>query len=136
MEEQPNDTPRIFKKPISDELFWNIFSLVGIKNHLYTSWFKKNVITDEKCKEFLKFIPQLKEYYHKHKYFVLNREINPTRMIQIMRQMARSKGYSFESKEYVEKSFGSPKRMMYRLICSDDIPLTQFQEQSYLVVFE
>lgn len=56
-------------------------------------------------------------------------------MIQIMRQMAKSRGYTFEGKEYVEKIFGSPKRMMYRLICGEDIPLTQFEDQSFEVSF-
>ena len=136
--EPANNSPRIFRKPIPDLLFWNIFSIVGIKGPTNTSFFKKSSITPQKCEVFSSYKIKLKDYYHIHKYFLLNREIDPTRMVQILRQMARSRGYIFEGKEYVEKISGSPKRMMYRLICSqeEESPITQFEEQSFEVRFE
>jgi hypothetical protein len=115
---------RIFKEIPPDEISLKFFSLVGIDTFDNCSWFPKTSINDEITKQFLELLPTLEPYYQDHKLFLIHRELNQNRFIQILRHLAKAKGIYLESKMY-----GKQRGTYYRLLVSPN------KEANFLVTF-
>lgn len=101
---------RIFKKIPPDDLILKFFSIVGVKSFDNSMWFSKGIFNTVKKKEFDDLLAELEPYYMDHKAFVIQREMNANRYIQILRHLAKAKGIYLEGKAY-----GKQKGTYYRL---------------------
>jgi hypothetical protein len=115
---------RIFKEIPTDELILKFFSLVGIDSFENCSWFPKTMINESIIKNFLDILPLLEPYYQEHKLFLIHRELNQNRFIQVLRHLAKAKGIYLESKMY-----GKQRGTYYRLLVSPN------KEANFLVCF-
>ena len=106
---------RTFRKEIPDELVLDLLKLVGVISYDDFHWFPKSMLTQNVCKEFDVLLETLSTYYYPHKLFIIERELNQNRYIQILRQVLKSKNIILESKEYVSKDFNKNKSLMYRI---------------------
>jgi len=122
--------PRLFVDEIPDELVLKFFNTIGIKSFSDCHYWSKTVLTEEICQTLDSLLPELEPYYYPHKSFIINRNMNPLRYIQIIRQLARSKGLKLESKDYKDKNQNRKKIILYRLV-GDKI---QPQERSNFLV--
>jgi hypothetical protein len=101
---------RIFKELPPDDLILKFFSIVGIDSFTNASWFPKSIFNDTTSKQFNDLMNDLEPYYQDHKLFIVHRDMNANRYIQILRHLAKSKGIYLESKAY-----GKQKGTYYRL---------------------
>jgi len=107
---------RTFRADIPDELVVEFFTLVGVKSLSDIHWFPKSVLIPSVCEAFDELLPKLEPYYYPHKQFIITRKMNQNRYIQILRQLAKAKGLTLESKEYKCSDGQQRKKMlMYRL---------------------
>jgi hypothetical protein len=106
---------RIFRKQVPDELIFRFLKKVGVLGLADYHWFPKTLLTSTVCQELDELILELAPYYYKHKSFVLEREMNQNRYIQIIRQLLKTKDENLESKEYSTRDYYKTKQMLYRI---------------------
>ena len=107
---------RVFRKEVPLDLVEEIFQIVGLKSISDGSWFSRSAFTPEVLEKLKTFLPKLEEYYYPHKLFLIEREMNIVRYVQVMRQLAKSKGMVLESKEHKDKYQNRKKITLYRLV--------------------
>ena len=121
---------RTFRKEIPDELAIRLFGLVGVSSLADTKYWAKSVLSPATCSLFQKMLPELEHYYYPHKLFLIRREMNQNRYVQILRQVAKAKGKVLQSKEYVVAANGKKKKcLMYRFqpeILKQEVPAEGF----------
>jgi hypothetical protein len=127
--------PRTFRADIPDELVLEFFNLVGVKSLSDIHWFPKSVLIPSVCATFDDLLVKLEPYYYPHKQFIVTRKMNQNRYIQILRQLAKAKGLTLESKEYkCSEGLLRKKMLMYRLK-NNNIVFTS-SEPIFTVTFE
>jgi hypothetical protein len=115
---------RIFKKIPSDDLILKFFSIVGIRSFTNSAWFAKGIFTSQITTLFDNMLPELEPFYMDHKSFIIKREMNANRYVQILRHLAKVKGIYLES-----KSYGKQRGTYYRLHVIPNI------QSEFLVIF-
>lgn len=132
-----NKTSRLFREDVPDELVMKFFSCLGLTSLTDCRWFYKTSITPFICEKFDEMLVLLEPYYYPHKKFLVQREMTDNRYMQVLRQLARAKGYVLESKEVRTKLCGKyNKTVMYRLHSTKvSIPI-QTSEDPFTVEFD
>lgn len=106
---------RVFKKEVPLELVEEIYKTVGLKDLNDGCWFSKASFTPQVLDTLHTYIPRLEDYYYPHKLFLIRREMNVLRYIQVLRHLAKSQGMLLESKEHKDKYQNRKKITLYRL---------------------
>jgi hypothetical protein len=107
---------RLFREDVPDELVMKFFSCIGLQSLDDFRWFYKTSLTPAVCEKFDEMLVELEPFYYPHKKFLVQRKMNENRYMQVLRQLARAKGYVLESKETRSKLCGKyNKTIMYRL---------------------
>jgi hypothetical protein len=126
---------RTFRKELPDELVIKFFRLVGVKDINDTKFWQKSVLSPATCELFNKMLVELEPFYYPHKLFLIRREMNQNRYVQILRQLAKVKGKVLESKEYVVSLNQKKKKCLmfrFRPETKPDI----VSEETFIVRFE
>ncbi len=126
---------RIFKTDIPSELVERFFKLVGIASLNDFHWWPKTFLTPEICREFDLMLPELEPYYYDHKKFIITREMNPNRYVQILRQLAKAKGYVLQSQECRVKYLTKYKKTIHYRLNSSVIHIPEKEGNIFLVEF-
>ena len=107
---------RLFKAEVPIDLVEKFFRLVGVTSLDDFHWWPKTFLTKQVCEEMDKLLVELEPYYQPHKKFLVIREMTPNRYVQVMRQLAKEKGYILESIECRAKNCDQIKKTTnYRL---------------------
>jgi hypothetical protein len=127
-----NNTPRLFKTAIPDEVFLQFVRAIGLQSLSDTRWITTTEIKQENINKINILRQTLDPYIQQHKKYILNRPFDGCYMcIRLIRQIAKSKGYRLESKECKDKTSTGRKTSMYRLISNS--PLAP--AESFIVSF-
>jgi len=107
---------RVFRTEIPDELVLSIFQAIGVKDYSDDHYWSKYNFNKTVCSQLDLVIPKLEPYYFPHKKFLIKREMNENRYIQMIRQICKAKNFVLESKEYKDKNQNRKKVILYRII--------------------
>jgi hypothetical protein len=102
---------RIFKKEIPDEIINKFVNILGLCNIYDNKWIPTSSFTPEICKKLDDLIVDIVPYYQEHKTYIVTRDMNTRRYIQILRHLVKSKKLQLES-----KSYGATKGTYYRIL--------------------
>jgi hypothetical protein len=129
--------PRVFRTEVPAELVLKFYQTIGVKSFDDVRWWSKHRLTPSVCKEIDELLPSLIPYYYPHKRFLIQREMNTLRYIQIFRHLAKAIGMTLESKEQKDKYQNRKKITLYRLKSEKnnflEIPVT---ESTFIVRFD
>lgn len=129
---------RLFRNDIPNELVLKFFQTIGVKTFQDFTWWSKERLTQSVCQKLDALLPELEPYYYPHKRFLIQRQMNAVRYIQVLRQLAKAKGMILESKEHKDKNQNRKKITLYRLRSETSSILTVLPEDKsrFTVVFE
>ena len=105
-----NRTPRLFKAPLPDELVLEFFRPLGLTTLADTVWIQKSIFTPHLMQQLEELLPLIEPYYQGYQKHYITRTLTPTRYIQILRHICKSRGMKLNSKE-----MGRKKEMAYQL---------------------
>jgi len=115
---------RIFKKEIPDDLMNKFLNVIGLSDIYDNKWIPTCVFTKDVCSKLDEIIIEIAPYYQDHKSYLVTREMNTRRYIQVLRHLAKSKEIVLES-----KSYGASKGTYYRLLTN------KISEAEYTISF-
>jgi len=129
---------RLFRSDIPNDLVLKFFQTIGVKTFQDFTWWSKDKLTQSVCQKLDSLLPELEPFYYPHKRFLIKREMNPVRYIQVLRQLARAKGMVLESKEHKDKNQNRKKITLYRLRTetSSILQILPEDKSKFTVVFE
>lgn len=126
------NTTRIFRKEVPEELVLRFFNSIGLKSLGDCSWFSKYTFVPSVCDKLDRLMNELEPYYYPHKAFLCKREMTVPRYVQVLRQLAKTKGLKLESKEQKDKNNLGKKITLYRLKSNEGF---QSQEVNFTLTF-
>jgi hypothetical protein len=106
---------RLFREDIPEELVFEFFKAIGIKEKSDCKWWSRDVFTDDVKERLSDLLPLIEPYYYPHKQFIVRREMSDLRYIQIYRQLAMCMGYKIEKREAKGREVYKRKTTLYRL---------------------
>jgi hypothetical protein len=123
---------RVFRTEIPDDLVLSIFKAIGVKDYCDDHYWSKYNFNQAVCNQLDLLLIKLEPYYFPHKKFLIKREMNENRYIQMIRQVCKAKGFVLESKEYKDKNQNRKKVILYRIITGKK----EFSQPTFVVTFE
>lgn len=90
------NSKRIFREEVPDDLFLQLLKVVGIQHIQDYRFISKLTFTPSVCEKMDELLILLQPYYLPHKQYLLQREMNASRYIHIIRQVLRQKDIKLE----------------------------------------
>ena len=130
-----NHSPRLFNAVIPDNIVLEFFMAIGLSSLSDTRWVSISELTNRTIERVRDLRQILLPYVHNHKRYILTRNFDgPYMCIRLIRQIAKAKGYTVQSRECKDRNWTTIKRKtsMYRLI--SNAPLAA--PESFIVRFD